>query len=45
MEGLILTGAERSPDLYEKIFRNHVPFVITWKSTHGADLPSISFDN
>ena len=45
VEGLILTGAERNPELYEKISRNHVPFVVTWKSTRGTDLPSISFDN
>ena len=45
VEGLILTGAERNPELYEKISRNHVPFVVTWKSTRRTDLPSISFDN
>ena len=44
VEGLILTGAERDPELYETISRNHVPFVITWKSTRN-ELPSISFDN
>ena len=38
-EGLILTGAERNPELYEKISRNHVPFVVTWKSTRRTDLP------
>jgi LacI family transcriptional regulator len=45
VEGLILTGAERNPDLYEKISRNHIPFVITWRSTRRTDLPAVSFDN
>ena len=33
VEGLILTGEQRSPAVYEKIVRNHCPFVITWKLT------------
>lgn len=45
VEGLILTGAGRNPELHEKISRNDVPFVVTWKSTRGTNLPSISFDN
>ena len=45
VEGLILTGEQRSPPVYEKIIRNHVPFVITWKLTHSREHPSVSFDN
>ena len=43
--GLILTGEHRSPVIYEKINRNHCPFVITWKSTSRPGHPSVSFDN
>jgi LacI family transcriptional regulator len=45
VEGLILTGEQRSPAVYEKIVRNHCPFVITWKLTHSREHPSVSFDN
>jgi LacI family transcriptional regulator len=45
VQGLILTGAERAPTIYEKIRRNQVPFVITWKASPTPGLPSISFDN
>jgi LacI family transcriptional regulator len=45
VEGLILTGEQRSPAVYEKIIRNHCPFVITWKLTHSREHPSVSFDN
>jgi LacI family transcriptional regulator len=45
VEGLILTGEQRSPAVYEKIVRNHCPFVITWKLTRSRERPSVSFDN
>ena len=45
VEGLILTGEQRSPAVYEKIIRNHCPFVITWKLTRSREHPSVSFDN
>jgi LacI family transcriptional regulator len=45
VEGLILTGEQRAPATYEKIVRNHCPFVITWKRTTSRDHPSVSFDN
>ena len=45
VDGLILTGAERHKDLYEKIARNHVPFVITWRFSRQSGLPSVAFDN
>ena len=45
VEGLILTGEQRSPAVYEKIVRNHCPFVITWKLTRSREHPSVSFDN
>ncbi len=45
VEGLILTGEQRSPAVYEKIIRNHCPFVITWKFTRSRERPSVSFDN
>lgn len=45
VDGLILTGADRSRDVYDKITHNKVPFVITWQLTRSADLPAVSFDN
>lgn len=45
VDGLILTGATRKPELYNKITHNNVPFVITWQLTRSPELPSISFDN
>lgn len=45
VEGLILTGAERSRDAREKLKRNQVPYVIIWKLAHGAGVPTVSFDN
>ena len=45
VQGLILTGRERRPDLYEKVRRNRTPFVITWRVSRDGALPSISFDN
>ncbi len=45
IEGLILTGAERDPLLYEKIRHNNLPFVVTWQLVHDNEFPSVSFDN
>lgn len=45
VDGLILTGSDRDPDLYEKVRRNGVPFVLTWRLSRQPELPSISFDN
>lgn len=45
VEGLILTGAARAREIYDKIARNGVPLVITWKHTRDGELPSVSFDN
>jgi LacI family transcriptional regulator len=45
VEGLMLTGERRSAAVYEKIIRNHCPFVITWKLTRSRERPSVSFDN
>ena len=40
VEGLILTGEQRSPTVYEKIARNHCPFLITRKLTNSRERPS-----
>ncbi len=45
VDGIVLTGAERSQEIYHKIGHNGVPFVITWKLTKDRSLPSVSFDN
>lgn len=45
VDGLILTGEERSKDLYRLIESNGVPYLVTWKLTKGPARPSVSFDN
>jgi LacI family transcriptional regulator len=45
VDGLILTGETRAPSIYEKLRRNQVPFIITWRLTSEPSLPSVSFDN
>jgi LacI family transcriptional regulator len=45
VEGLILTGERRASAVYDKIIRNHCPFVITWKMTSSLERPSVSFNN
>ena len=45
VEGLILTGEQRVTTVYDKIIRNHCPFVITWKLTSSLERPSVSFNN
>ena len=41
VDGLILTGETRSPAIYEKLRRNRVPFIITWRLTSDPSLPSV----
>lgn len=46
VDGLILTGGERNPAVYDLIEAHGVPFVVTWKRMpKGARRPSVSFDN
>jgi LacI family transcriptional regulator len=45
VEGLVLTGAARDEELYKKILRNGVKFMLTWKLRNPQDWPAISFDN
>ncbi len=45
VDGLILTGAERAPDLYETLLRNRLPFMLTWQPSGDPSRPSVAFDN
>ncbi|MBX6323107.1 MAG: LacI family DNA-binding transcriptional regulator [Rhodospirillaceae bacterium] len=45
VEGLILTGTQRDREIYEKLERNHVPYVVTWKLARRSGMPAVSFDN
>lgn len=45
VDGLILTGSDRPPHLYELLEKNAVPYIVTWKLTDGEHRPSVSFDN
>lgn len=45
VDGLILTGADRDEEIYQKITHNNVPFVVTWQLTRSREQPTISFDN
>lgn len=45
VDGLILTGGNRSDALYSLIETNRVPYIVTWKLAGGVTRPSVSFDN
>jgi len=46
VDGLILTGGERDPALYDLIDGHGIPFVVTWKLVEESSRrPSVSFDN
>jgi LacI family transcriptional regulator len=45
VDGLILTGEERTPACYDMIEAHGVPCVITWKLSTGPGRTSVSFDN
>ncbi|MBL8581700.1 MAG: LacI family DNA-binding transcriptional regulator [Rhizobiaceae bacterium] len=46
VDGLILTGVERSSEIYESIGAARIPFVVTWKQADAAaGMASVSFDN
>lgn len=45
VEGLVLTGEARADGAYDKIERNDLPFVVTWKYVTKPGRPSVSFDN
>jgi len=45
VDGLIITGYERDPGLYEEFFRRNFPFVTTWTIAKGDCVPFIGFDN
>lgn len=45
VEGLILTGADRSQRIYETLERNRVPFILTWQQAEQPPHPSVAFDN
>lgn len=45
VEGIVLTGAERDSEVYDKINHNGLPYVITWKLDPERRHPCVSFDN
>jgi len=46
VDGLILTGGERQPAVYDLIDAHNVPFVVTWKMLQDrVGRPNVSFDN
>ncbi len=45
VDGIILTGGERSEAIYDLIVTNGVPYVVTWKLMSSAVRPCVSFDN
>lgn len=45
VEGLVLTGAARKPEVYRKIRHNNIPFIITWQLVPEPSTPCVSFDN
>ncbi len=45
VDGLILTGYERDPGLYEDLSRRNFPFIVTWTIVEDGRVPFIGFDN
>ncbi len=45
VEGVILTGYDRDPGLYQLLRRYKIPFVVTWSISPKPSIPAISFDN
>jgi LacI family transcriptional regulator len=45
VDGLILTGEERSSETYDLIETNGVHCLVTWKLTEDRTRPCVSFDN
>jgi len=45
VDGLILTGGGRDPNIYRLIDRHRIPYVVTWRLDADAKCPCISFDN
>jgi LacI family transcriptional regulator len=45
VDGLALTGGTHDRELLEKVRRNGVPVVATWRLTGDPELPAVSFDN
>jgi LacI family transcriptional regulator len=45
VEGVILTGYDRDPKLYDVMRRYEIPFVVSWSTSPDPRVPSISFDN
>jgi len=45
VDGLILTGYERDPGLYEDLLRRNFPFIVTWTTVENKSVPFIGFDN
>lgn len=44
VDGIILVGAQRDPDIVHFLKSRRVPYVVTW-SMAGDDTPSVGFDN
>ena len=44
VDGIILVGAQRDPQIIEFLNARRVPYVVTWTLTHD-DTPSVGFDN
>ena len=45
VEGIVLTGYQREPALYQLLQKYRIPFVVTWSTSPVSSIPSISFDN
>lgn len=45
VDGMILTGGERSQAVYDLLDSHGVPFILTWKLVAQNNYPNVSFDN
>jgi LacI family transcriptional regulator len=45
IDGLMLIGSHRPPEVYRLIENTHIPYVLTWISSAPGNRPCIGFDN
>ncbi len=45
VDGLLLVGAQRDPDIYRQLERQGVPYVLTWISSDARKDHCVGFDN
>ncbi len=45
VDGVILTGGEHDPAIYQLLERHNIPCVLTWRMAETSEMTCVSFDN